>query len=130
MLQDHINVLTEENCELRRALELQQRLTENLTAENQHLSDEYNTQGQQLEDLQNRCTHYESLLQVISYFDLFHIPFLQEQHETMSNLLHGQETSKAAELSAQSRIKVRLKQGLLCFYVVLGTSSGECRTGR
>eukprot|EP00210_Caulerpa_lentillifera_P001605 g1543.t1 len=98
VLQDHINVLTEENCELRRALELQQRLTENLTGENQHLSDEYNIQAHQLEELQKKCAHYESLL--------------KEQYETMGNLLHGQETSKTAQQAAQERIKVLVQENV------------------
>ena len=64
MLHEHINLLTEENCDLKRALELQQRLTANLTQENQTLGDEYNIQAQKLENLQKTNHQFETLLRV------------------------------------------------------------------
>ena len=63
-LQEHINRLTEENCDLKRALELQQRLTANLTSENQTLGDEYNIQATKLEEALEKCHQYESRLSV------------------------------------------------------------------
>ena len=72
VLQEHINSLTEENCDLRRALELQQKLTASLTQENQTLGDEYNLQAQKLEDLQKKCRQQETLLLVSPQIEFSH----------------------------------------------------------
>lgn len=101
-LQQHIDELTQEKFELQRGMDTQGKLTQSLAQENQILAEQFNKQGQVVEQLRKKIEQYEAELQAHGL--------------ALESVANERDACRTGAQETQERVKVRGScRALICF---------------